>query len=144
MRHKKVVKGRFFTKVSRIKCRVLFILFFTILLNGCSIQNESANHPITTSERNTGVICNDCDPSYGVSYHSHDYIITSKVVTNIGREIGVVSASDQQGLGGWHTPPVGTKLYEIVGTPLNEAIAVEISPGLYKKAVIKGWFPLDQ
>lgn len=127
----------------KMACIQMFVLSIMILLTSCGVQNRSTNPPITNSELGIGVVCNECDPSYGVGYHNHTYIITSEVVKSLGKELGSVSASDQLGVGGWHTPPIGTKLYEIVGTPVNEAIAVEISPGIYKKAVIRGWFPLS-
>lgn len=107
-------------------------------LTGCGASHTvvSDNIPAPSPTRRTST-------NFGVVYHNHDYTMTSQQIKKVGKEIGAVSKSDQQGVGGWHTPPVGTKLFEIVGTPINQAIAVEINHGVYEKAIIQGWFPLS-
>lgn len=69
-----------------------------------------------------------------VVYNNHTYIVSSVHIKDVGKEIGTVS--DGIAGNGIHVsvPPAGTKLFSLPGVPVDEAIAIEISAGVYLKA----------
>ncbi|WP_018933422.1 hypothetical protein [Gracilibacillus lacisalsi] len=82
-----------------------------------------------------------------VVWDDHTYEVVDESITNIAEEIGEVTRySDMETYSGnfSNAYPKGTKYYSIQGVSTEEAIAVEISPGEYKKAVRKGEFQADK
>ncbi|MFD2657728.1 hypothetical protein [Gracilibacillus thailandensis] len=82
-----------------------------------------------------------------VVWDDHTYEVVDESITNIVEEIGEVTRySDMETYSGnfSNAYPKGTKYYSIHGVSTEEAIAVEISEGEYKKAVRKGEFQADK
>lgn len=80
-----------------------------------------------------------------MSYHQHDYSVLLKLVPpkSIEKKIYELQESDEIIVGDGGTFPIGTKLFEIKGVPVNQSIAVEINTNTYLQAKIQGWFPLQ-
>jgi hypothetical protein len=77
-----------------------------------------------------------------VVWKGHVYEVTVEEVTDIGKMIGQVKTQTDNRSGDYwgdasNVYPVGTKYYEIKGTPTKSAIAVEVEPNRYLKAVYK-------
>ncbi|QPC45909.1 hypothetical protein [Mangrovibacillus cuniculi] len=71
------------------------------------------------------------------------YSLQDETVEEVGEKIGeVTSYSDMESLGGnfSNAYPVGTAYYSLVGIDKSEAIAVEISKGVFEKATYEHKF----
>ncbi|MGM7683230.1 hypothetical protein ACSVDA_13860 [Cytobacillus sp. Hm23] len=76
-----------------------------------------------------------------VVWKGYTYEVLDEVVTNVGRKIGKVTRySDMESYSGNFSNAYkeGTKYYAIQGISTDEAIAVQVEDGVYKKAVRRG------
>lgn len=78
-----------------------------------------------------------------VDYHNHGYGVILQLVPpeSIGKEIYKLHKVDEMIVGNGGTFPLGTKLFEIKGVPINQSIAVQINTNTYLQANVQGWFP---
>jgi hypothetical protein len=73
-----------------------------------------------------------------VVWNDYVYVISDETVTDVEKEIGVVTAySDMEELPGSFSNEfsVGTKYFSITNISTAEAIAVEVQSGIYQKAL---------
>ena len=112
------------------------IVLVVLLLSGCGA-------PTTGSPQQTSSQVADSWAFRFVNWQHHIYKMTADKVDVVGQQLGAVTNfSDVES-----TPQtgtfsnaylVGTRLFEILGTDPGVAIAVEMSPGVYVRAVDTG------
>ncbi|BAU28938.1 hypothetical protein DFP93_103215 [Aneurinibacillus soli] len=105
----------------------LFLLIVTACSNGTSIWNQKQQKTASWAYQ-------------FIKWNGVTYVVTGEKIKTVGKEIGSVSSySDkedtiQSGVFS-NKYPVGTKFFEIVGTDIKKAIAVEEKGRIYIKAI---------